>query len=201
MENQLQIKISSKATQSVICSSCQKEVPAGQFYSYKDSKKQDIYFCSTCREGVAKAYSEEMANPNLAQAGLVGCLGAVVAGFLWFWIVQWAQREIGYFSIGVGFVIGYAVHWGSGMKRGPSLQMMSAVLTLVTLYTANYFIALQSIKKYYVAHPPIWLAGGEIAYISPFHHDIVRSVMSPIGLLIWGIGIYFAYQIPKHRAV
>ncbi|MEK6901029.1 MAG: hypothetical protein AABX37_01680 [Nanoarchaeota archaeon] len=201
MENKEQIKIGSKAHQSVICSGCQKQVSAGQFFSYKDNKKQDIYFCSACCEGVAKAYSEEMANPNLAQAGLVGCLGAVVAGFLWYWIVQWTQREFGYFSIGVGFLIGYAVHWGSGMKRGPSLQMMSAVLTLITLYTANYFIAFQSIKRYIAAQHPVWLAGGEIAYISPFHPDVVRAIISPMGILIWGIGIYFAYQIPKSRSV
>ena len=140
MERLQQIKIGSKAEQSITCSGCQKQVPAGQFFSYKGKKGQDVYFCSVCREGVAKAYSEEMANPNLAQAGLVGALGALVAGVLWFWVVQLTQWQMGYFSIGVGFVVGYAVHWGSGMKRGPSLQVMSAILTLITLYAANYFI-------------------------------------------------------------
>jgi hypothetical protein len=196
-----QIKIGSKAAQNVICSGCQKDVPAGQYFSYKNNKKQDIYYCSACRESLFKAYSQEMANPNLVQAGLVGCLGAVIAGFFWIMIVQWTHREMVYFSIGVGFLIGYAVYWGSGMKRGAPLQLMSAILTLITLYAANYFIVLQSIKRYYTAQNPIWLAGGEIVYISPFHPDVMRAVMSPIGILIWSIGIYFAYQIPKPRSV
>ena len=196
-----QIKIGSKLLQTVICSGCQKEVPAGQFFSYKDDKAQDVYYCASCREGVAKAYSQEMVNPNLIQAGIVGSIGALVAGSLWIGIVQLTKWQLGYFSIGVGFIIGYAVHWGAGMKRGPSLQMMSAILTLITLYTANYFIVLQSIKAYYAAHPPVWLAGGEVTYISPFNREILQSVMSPIGLLIWGMGIYFAYQIPKHRSI
>ena len=79
--------------------------------------------------------------------------------------------------------------------------MLSAFLTFITLYASNYFIALQAIKKYYADHPTVWLAGGEITYISPFNHVIVHAIFSPIGLLIWGIGIYFAYQIPKHKTI
>jgi len=195
------ITIGSKAALSVVCSICKKEVPAGEYFTYKDKKKLDVYYCSACREALKKAYAEEMSNPNLMEAGLVGCLGATIAGFLWYWIVQMTQWQSGYLSIGVGFLIGYAVYWGSGKKRGPSLQMLSAFLTFITLYASNYFIALQAIKKYYADHPTVWLAGGEITYISPFNHVIVHAIFSPIGLLIWGIGIYFAYQIPKHKTI
>jgi len=200
LENQT-IKIGSKATLSVLCSSCKKEVPAGEFFSFKNNLKQDVYLCAGCREITAQKYSEEMANPNLIQAALLGGLAAVIAGYSWFWIVQASQWQCGYFSIGVGFLVGYAVHWGSGRKRGPSLQMMSAVLTFITLYVSNYFIVLQSLKNYYATHSSVLFAGGELAYVSPFHPVILRSVFSPIGLVIWGIGIYFAYQIPKHRNI
>jgi hypothetical protein len=40
---------------------------------------------------------------------------------------------------------------------------------------------------------------GEMFLLSPFDPAVPRDLISPVGLLIWGIGIYFAYSTPKSR--
>jgi hypothetical protein len=110
--------------------------------------------------------------------------------------------QIGYVAIGVGFLIGYAVIFGSGKKRGAPLQIMSAVMTLSTLLIAQYFISLYYVRKYVIEHKAEFPGyQGQWFFISPFNRAILGSIFSPMGILIWAIGIYFAYSLPKSRTI
>jgi Ca2+/H+ antiporter len=135
-------------------------------------------------------------------AFLLGMGAAFIAGILWFAISVVTGYQIGYVAIGVGFLIGYAVLFGSGKKRGMPLQIMSAAMTLVTLFASQYFITLFYIRKYLLenkAQFPDYT--GQWFLVNPFSPDIIASMISPIGLLIWAVGIYFAYSLPKSRSI
>ena len=141
----------------------------------------------------------EMQNPNMAMAAMLGALAAVIAGVGWFWFVIITNFEIGYVAIGVGFLIGYGVLLGAGKKRGQSLQVMAALFTFLTIYLSKYCIFLHVMKKYLLENRGY--TPGALFFISPFDQTVLRSVASPIGILIWAIGIYFAYSIPKPRVI
>lgn len=197
-----QIKIGAKASESVYCSQCQKEVTGSQCYTYKGKKGEAIFLCDSCREVAEKAFQEETKNPNIAGALFLGALAAIIAGIAWFAITVLTGYQIGYGAIGVGFLIGYAIIFGSGKKRGATLQMMSVALTLVTLFIAQYFISLYYIRKYLLenkAQFPDY--DGQWFFVSPFSLEILSTMISPIGLLIWAVGIYFAYSLPKNRII
>src|SRR6185503_1710751 len=153
-----------------------------------------------CRGEVEKVLQAETENPNMIMALVLGSVAAIVAGVIWYYFVILSGYQIGYIAIGVGFVIGWAVVLGAGKKRGPKLQIMSAALTLVTLFTSEYFMALHYIRQYLLenkAEYPDY--NGEMFFLSPFDPDILGGMISPMGLLIWGIGIYFAYSVAKTR--
>ena len=140
------IQIGAKAQQGVVCGQCQQEVPAGQYYSFKGKKGQDVFLCGNCRELAEKSLQAETQNPNWFGGMLLGLLGGLVAGIIWYLILVITNYEIGYVAIGVGYLIGQAIHFGSGKKRGPGLQFLSVGVTLTTLLVAKYFTFLHSVR-------------------------------------------------------
>jgi hypothetical protein len=198
----LQIKIGSKAQELVKCSQCQADVPGAQAYTYKGKKGQTIYLCEKCRDITEKKFKEETENPNLLMAAVVGTVAALVAGVAWSLFSVFTGYQIGYVAIGVGFLIGYAVIWGSGKKRGAPLQLISAGITVVTLLVSQYFLVLYYARKYAIEHAAeIPGYQGQWFFVPLFHPDVLKAMFSPMGLLIWGIGIFFAYSLPKARSI
>ena len=105
-------------------------------------------------------------------------------------------------AIGVGFLIGYAVIWGSGKKRGASLQILSSGITVLTLLVSQYAIAIYYLRKYLLDHKADFPGyNGQLFLVSPFDPDMLRNMFSPMGLVIWAVGIYFAYSLPKARTI
>ncbi|MBM3250381.1 MAG: hypothetical protein FJZ09_06035 [Candidatus Omnitrophica bacterium] len=201
-KDDFQIKIGAKADESVNCGQCQGQFPAAQRYAYKGKKGQTVYLCEKCHEAAEKAFREETQNPNLAKAAVVGSLAALAAGVAWYLFSVLTGYQIGYVAIGVGFLIGHAVIWGSGKKRGPSLQIISAVITVVTLLVSQYFLVLFYLREYLLEHSAEFPGyNGQWLFVSPFEPDVLKAMFSPIGLIIWGVGIYFAYSLPKARSI
>lgn len=201
-KDNMQIKVGAKVDQLVKCSGCQKEVSTGQCYTYKGKKGESIFLCEACRAVTEKAFNEETQNPNMAMASILGLLAAVIAGFAWFLLTVLTKYQIGYVAIGVGFIIAYAVMWGAGQKRGVSLQILSAVITIVTLLISQYVIVLYYFRQYLLTHKADFPDyNGQWFFVSPFHPDVLSGMFSPMGLLIWAIGIYFAYSVPKPRSI
>lgn len=194
------IQLGGKASQNVQCAQCQQQIPAGQYYSYKGEKGEDVFLCSPCRGQVEKVMQAETQNPNLVVALLFGLAAGLVAGTVWHVIVIVTGYEIGYVAIGVGWLIGLAVHIGSGRKRAASLQVLSSAITLMTLLVANYFTFLHFLRKALVEQKTEGY-GGEFFFISPFEPSFLQDLVSPIGLLIWAIALYVAFSVPKPRAL
>lgn len=194
------LEIGGKASQSVTCSQCQKEVPAGQFYSYRGKKGQDVYLCGDCRQQVEGMIRAETQNANIGGGLLLGSLAGLVAGILWYLMVVTTKYQIGYVAIGVGYLVGLGVHFGSGKKRGPQLQLVSAGITLATLLAAEYFTFLCFLRRYLLEQKAEGY-GGQFFFISPFHPAFLKNLVSPMGLLIWAIALYMAFSVAKPRTV
>lgn len=194
------IRIGGKAEQSVTCAECQQQVPAGQYFSYKGQDNKDIYLCAACRGKVEEALKAESENPNLVMAAALGAAGAVVAGIVWYLIVTISGYEIGYVAIGVGYLIAWAVHIGSGRRRGAALQLMSAGITLVTLLVASYFTFLHFLRKAMLSEQVEGYAG-EFFLIPPTEPVFLQNLVSPMGLLIWAIALYVAFSFAKPRSI
>jgi hypothetical protein len=192
------IQIGSKAQASMPCAGCGQITLPGEFYSYRGKDGADVYLCRTCRtqaEGTLKAETE---NPNMVSAILVGALAAVASAAAWYWITIITKMEIGYVAIGVGYVIGMAVMYGAGHKRGPQLQMLSAGLALAAIYGAKYFLLMHFVHQYLVKERNYT---GPMPFLSPFNPAMLHSIVSPMGLLIWGIALYVAFRTPQSRSL
>lgn len=197
-----QIKIGGKATEDVVCGNCNKTVPWTEAHSFRGKDNNDIYLCEDCKKLTDEQFAKEEKNSNYIGAVLLGLLAAAVGGAAWYFIEILTSRIIGYVAWGLGYLVGMAVVFGSGKKRGTGLQVISAVITLIAIFGASYFAEIHFVNKYVVAE--LAKEGKELAsylWISPFNADVIKDIISPIGIFIWVIGIYLAFRMPKKRSI
>jgi hypothetical protein len=204
-EQQPAIKMGARSEETVTCAQCQKTLTVGERHAFKGKDGKDVYFCEECIHNINKALEEETKNSNLIGALGIGFFGAALGGALWYIITVSIQREIGYIGIGLGYLIGNAVMFGAGKKRGIKLQGISALLTFFAIIISELFI---------FAHfsvPVLREAGFEITELdlmtnlvlgsgefkNIFMSEFMRAALSPIGLLIWGISVYTAFRVPQ----
>lgn len=198
---QEKITIGSEVGKKVNCSMCQKEGTTDQFVTLQNDEGENIYLCTECREKTNQTFEEETKNPNVLLAILVGAIGAVIGGVVWYFVAIGTGKEIGYISLGLGYLVGFGVYLGAGKKRGRPLQIISASLALVAIFVTEKFIfdyfANEYVQKNLDQFPDI-LPGQKIS-VSFTDPDFLKNLASPMGLLIYAIGIYIAFWFCKPK--
>ncbi len=194
------IRIGAKAGENVVCASCSKSLPGAEAHSFRGKKGEDVFFCPECKQKIDAELAAETADPNLFGAIVLGALAGLAAGAVWFLVEALTGYRVGYIALGAGYLVGLAVVWGSGKKRGSALQLVSVAITLLAVCGASYFSAIYNVNKYLAGE-----AAGEgeklasYIWISPFHPELLKMVVSPMGVLIWGIALYIAFRVPQAR--
>jgi hypothetical protein len=193
------IVIGQRADAKVLCNNCNKELLASEAHCYAGEDKQDVYICSDCKVGIDNEFEVETAKPNLLGAIGLGVLAAIIGAVVWVLVAVIFEVTVGYVAIGVGFIVGWGVILGSGRKRGIKLQITSTIITLVAILMAEYATFVYFVTEYVKETYPVETADITIFWISPIDPDFLSSLVSPIGFLIWAIGLYVAFTIPKAR--
>lgn len=196
------ITIGSEVGIKVNCSMCQKEGTTDQFITLQGNKGQNVYLCPECKEKTNESFENETKNPNILLAIITGAIAATIGGAIWYFITITTGREIGYVSLGLGYLIGFGVYLGSGKKRGHQLQLISALLAIVAIIVIEKFIFDYFLNDYFNKHVSEFpgLANQSFS-VSFFEPEFWKNMASPIGLLIYAIGIHLAYKFCKPRKI
>ena len=198
------IVLGGRAQEVVQCHQCQKSLTIGERHAYKGKDEADVYFCDSCLFTVNQQLDDETKNPNLLVALLLGLLAGLAGGAVWFVITCVTQWTIGYVAIGLGWLVGQGIIKGAGGKKGPILQIMAAAITLVSIVITEIFVVCHFIVE--ALHKEgsttanafdMLLLGIQNEGFISFFSNIFPEILSPIGLLIWGFGIWTAYNVPK----
>lgn len=205
MENTTQEKITigSEVGMRVRCAMCQKEGTTDQFVTLQGNKGQSIYLCPECKQKANQTFNDETRNPNILLAIVAGAIAAAIGGVVWYFVAIGTGMEIGYISLGLGYIIGFGVYLGAGKKRGHQLQIIAALLAVISIIIIEKFIFDYFANDYVQSHLsefPGFSAGQKIS-VSFFEPEFWKNFVSPIGLLIYAIGIYLAYKFPKPRKI
>ena len=205
MENSVQDKITigSEVGKTVRCSMCQKEGTTDQFFTLQGHKGQNVHLCPECKEKANQTFESETKNPNIILAVVLGSIGAVIGGLVWYFVAIGTGKEIGYISLGMGYLVGFGVHFGSGKKRGHQLQIISAFLVVVAIIMTEKFIFEYFLNDYVQNHLSEFpnISQGQLISIGFFEPAFWKTFLSPIGLFIYAIGIYLAYRFCKPRKI
>jgi hypothetical protein len=208
MENKTQetaqekFTVGSEVGKKVNCSMCHKEGTTDEFVTLQNNKGETVYLCSQCKVATNELFEAETKNPNIVLGLILGVVGAIVGGLVWYFVAISAEMEIGYISLGMGYLIGMGVYLGSGKKRGHTLQVISAVIALVAIFITKKYIFDFFLNQYVQENPTEFpQLVGQVISVPFFYSDFLMSLASPIGILIYVLGIYFAYNVCKPRGI
>lgn len=194
------IVMGSRADEIAKCSQCEKEFTIGKMNAFQGKNGEDIYFCEECIKQINEELAKETKDQNILGAVTLGVISGILGGILWYLITVLFNWQIGYMAIALGWLIAMGVHVGSGYKKGKNLQVISAMLMIIILLSSEFMIFL-----HYTGQSPNWnTTSFNVLSILIQENNLGAAISSffsqstsPIGLLIWGIGIYTAYIILK----
>ena len=153
--------------------------------------------CEKCSTQIQSELEDEKAGLlSMPTAVAGGMIGAAIGGIAWALVVIFANMEVGYVAIGVGWLAGTGVVMGAGGKKGASLQMVAAACSVFGLLIGKYFS---------IAHAVIQSLEEEVSYFSlelfMFITQNVGEIFTGSDLIFDLLWIFFAisvaWRLPK----
>lgn len=182
------------------CANCGVAIPEGHeiVLRGKDKKAPNVTICPNCASAIERAFQAETEEPNLIGALLIGLGAALISSLIWYAVVVVTNYQLGIIAIAVGWLVAQAVMLGAGRKRGPRLQGLSVVITVMAMAFSEYLIvrhfAVQALAKEGYTNIPLLLPLDVMLIL------IVEGIKAdPLTLLFWGIAVWEAFALPAQR--
>lgn len=196
------ISIGSQANIEVVCAQCGKKGTTSEFFTYQGKDGTDVHLCPECRIKVNETLESESKNAKTGRAFFLGLVGAILGAVAWYYVTILSEMEYGIVAIGLGYLVGYAVYYGAGQRRAHKLQIISVMLTALSIFVANYYIFSHYLYQYMLANPGEFEGwDGSKIWIDPWTPDFLTTMISPIGLLIYAVAFYVAYTVCKPQKI
>jgi hypothetical protein len=128
---------------------------------------------------------------NFPMAIAAGLVAAAVGAGVWYWIVVLTDTMLGIIAIGVGFLVGLAIKFGAGKQGAVPLQILGAVLALLSIVAGEYLIIHHWIRQANTDFTG-WLTASEFIEV---YTEYIKE--APITVLFYGIAVYQGYILPK----
>jgi uncharacterized protein (DUF983 family) len=187
------------------CAACRQPI-SGSYFQIRSAP-----VCRTCTEKL-RAQIPKDSHAAFVRALLFGIGGAVVGFALYVTVALVTGLIIGFVSLAVGYIIGKAMHKGSGGVGGRRYQVVAVLLTYFAVSMSAVPIAIQQIRLHHrsqtqetVTQPEapanIARALAVLAWVglaSPFL-SLQHPVHGLIGLVILFVGLRFAWQFTAGR--
>jgi hypothetical protein len=107
--------------------------------------------CATCKSAVERANQNAATQGRrpavFARAFVFGLAAAIAGAILYYAVIALTGWEIGLVAIVIGFMVGFAVHKGSGSAGGRRFQWLAIVLTYFAVGLAYSPLAFKSFSE------------------------------------------------------
>ena len=124
-----------------------------------------------------------------------GLVAALVGGIVWGLISKFSDYEVGIVAWGIGWIAGTAVVLATGGARGPRLQVIAVVSSLVGILLGKYLgyaFDIQEAAK--AVGVDIGLVSGDMF---TFFREDLGDVFGPFDLLWVGLAVFTAWRIAQ----
>lgn len=172
------------------CANCGK--PLGETV-YRIS---DRTVCQTCGQAIAKLQDlNRFAGGPWMTGAMLGLGAAIISGAIWAILVKATDRQFGLVAIGIGIFVSRAVMRGAGGRRGPSIQTLSILLSLLGVVIGKGLIA--SWARWDETRTALGIKDHETIFRAVTFCFGALLYFSPLDLLWYGLAVWEAWRYPR----
>lgn len=186
------------------CAACEQPI-AGEYYDVNGRT-----FCPACKAQVEAALGGKPGPAGFFRAIGGGIAGGAIGALVYYLVLALSGYELAIIAIGVGWLVGKGVHWGTRGRGGPIYQALAIVITYLAIVSTYVPMVVQGLREAQKAEsgttlpPPSEISGGVqlavaavavvvLAIALPF----LAGFQNILGLVIIAIGLYEAWKINK----
>lgn len=126
---------------------------------------------------------------SVYNAALGGLIAAAIGAAIWGLIVWLTDYEVGIAAVGIGLLVGWAVHMASGRRKGRSLQIVAVLASVAGILVGKY-VAVYLVLRDFV--------GDDLALTDPGIFELITSnpetFFSLFDLLWFALAIYTTWR-------
>jgi len=141
-------------------------------------------------EEIQRLEFEVRGRQRLLLGAVAGAIAAAVGAAVWAGIVYYAQMEIAWIAIGIGFLVGFAVRT-AGRGVTPKFGILGALLSLLSVVCGKYFAIIAFVAQE--------MDQGIVETMGLFGPaellEIFKETFSFFDLLFYGIAVYMGYNL------
>ncbi|HDS01562.1 MAG TPA: hypothetical protein ENO22_13570 [candidate division Zixibacteria bacterium] len=131
---------------------------------------------------------------NFSMGILAGFIAGSVGAALWGLISYFSSYQIGFMSIGVGFLVGIAIRkFGAGMDV--KFGIAGAILSLYGCLAGNIFMVALAVSREY--NVPLSEIMSQMNFETMW--IFLKAGFEPMDVLFYGIALYFGYKYSFRR--
>ena len=149
--------------------------------------------CGSCASNLNVLLSDRERSPGVLKAFGAG-LAAAIAGCAVYAAVRLTGYELSLIAIGVGYIVGRAVRWGSGGRGGPRFQAMAMILTYVAITSSSLPFIIRQVTQ---DGSSLSLFGAVMMFVISLWLPFAQGWGNILGILITGIGLWEAWRINR----
>lgn len=166
-----------------------------------ERKYQGRSVCVNClarlAQRTAARYRAETERVSYGGALFWGVTAAGATAFAWSQFAVMTDSRLAVAAVVLGGMVGYAVMWGAGEKRGHALQQIACTTALVGIVVGYFLVFLRCEVAAYSS-----LSGGQSDFMGAMYG--FPGYLSELGFLDWlllALGVMLAYWVPHARRV
>ena len=137
---------------------------------------------------VSMTEEELLAEENLPKGVLYASVACILGAVAWSLISVSTGLQMGYMAIGVGFLVGFAMRQGKGIR--PVFGILGAVLALISCVLGDFFSIIGYIAKDYDMSYTDVLFGADYAEI----FSLMTENLASMTILFYGFAVYEGYK-------
>lgn len=137
---------------------------------------------------VSMTREELLAEENLPKGLLCGVVAALIGAVAWGLISVSTGYRIGYMAIAIGFLVGFAMRQGKGIR--PVFGILGAALALFSCVLGDFFSIIGYISKDY--EMPFFKVLAEADYGEIF--TLILNNVASMTALFYGFAVYEGYK-------
>jgi hypothetical protein len=149
--------------------------------------------CGSCASNLNLLLHNQERSSGLLRAFGAG-LAAAIAGCAVYAAVRLTGYEFSLIAIGVGYIVGRAVRWGSGGRGGPRFQAMAMILTYVSITSSSLPFIIRQLTE---DGSSLSLFGSVTMFVISLWLPFAQGWSNILGILIIGIGLWEAWRMNR----